>query len=308
MKIAVVGPGSLGSLLAAFLAARTSHEVWLLDRNPARALFLNENGLVLISNEGKKQYAVHSTSDASDMGTADFIFLCVKSHHVSEALDSASPLFTPQSLLISFQNGISHIDTLRKTMQTPWGLGVTSLGASLIKEGTVRLGGMGKTMLGFLTDAGSEENARLRQVRDIMNSAGTETEISPDILAAIWNKLLVNAGINALTAIHRCPNGMLLENHDLHETLVKAVNEAAAVARAKGIAVVSDPVVLVEAVCRSTATNISSMLQDIRRKRRTEIDSINGAITAEAALLGIPAPINRELLQTIKEMENNYTH
>jgi len=84
------------------------------------------------------------------------------------------------------------------------------------------------------------------------------------------------------------------------------VNEAEQVARAKGITVSGDPFMATVEVCRKTAANISSMLQDVRRQRRTEIDAINGAIVREGRALGLESPENLRLVQQIKDMEAGY--
>ena len=139
-----------------------------------------------------------------------------------------------------------------------------------------------------------------------MNDCGMETAIVDNILDYVWSKLLINAGINALTAIHRCPNGKLLESDDTLNIMTAAVKEGEAVARAKGIQVPDDPVVLTIDVCRRTSQNLSSMLQDINNKRRTEIDSINGEIVVAGKKLGIPTPVNEDLVNKLKEIEENY--
>jgi 2-dehydropantoate 2-reductase len=139
-----------------------------------------------------------------------------------------------------------------------------------------------------------------------MTAAGLETEAVTDILDHIWGKLLINVGINALTAIQNCPNGHLLKSAELKKCLAGAVREAAEVAKAKGVCLTEDPVAATLEVCKATGKNISSMLQDVRNKRLTEIDAINGAVIAEARLLEIPTPINEELIRQVHVIEKGY--
>ena len=117
----------------------------------------------------------------------------------------------------------------------------------------------------------------------------------------LWTKLAVNAAINPLTAIHDLPNGELLRNRDLMHTALAAGTETLKVAASKGIAVEHESFdTMLRDVCTRTAHNISSMLQDIRAGRRTEIDYINGAVSREGRARGVPTPTNDELVAQIE--------
>jgi 2-dehydropantoate 2-reductase len=171
----------------------------------------------------------------------------------------------------------------------------------------VRHGGHGLTRLGFVTPRSDQARQQLAAASAAFNAAGLPAEVVPDIRDRLWQKLLVNVGINALTALHDCPNGMLLELPDARERLIAAVQEAAAVAAAEGVALAADPVAMTLQVCRDTAANLSSMLQDVRRRRPTEIAAINGAIVAIGERLGLATPVNRELTAAIKALEQGFT-
>ncbi|MBU0730316.1 MAG: 2-dehydropantoate 2-reductase [Proteobacteria bacterium] len=306
MKIVVIGPGALGCLLASSLAAGTDHAIWLLDHDPKRALLLSRQGIFLERGGTETKKSIPVTHDASTIGIADFVFLCVKSHHTESALVSMSQLLSRESLLLAFQNGINHLDILQQKMSSPWVAGVTSMGATLVDQGRVRFGGTGITSLGFLSPANDQEAAKLAHAAELLNSAGFETVITNDILSKIWNKFLINIGINALTAIHNCPNGRLLETPSIKNQLRAAVKEALHVAKAKGITISENPVSLTETVCRATSQNISSMLQDIRNQRQTEIEAINGALIREARLLGLETPVNEELADEVRNLQMKY--
>jgi 2-dehydropantoate 2-reductase len=112
--------------------------------------------------------------------------------------------------------------------------------------------------------------------------------------------LTVSCGINALTALLRVPNGELLDRPGATELMLRAADECAAVARAKGIPLpFADPAARVREVAAGTRINRSSMLQDMLRGAQTEIDAINGAIVAEGRRLGIPTPVNEVLWQLV---------
>ena len=113
-------------------------------------------------------------------------------------------------------------------------------------------------------------------------------------------------GINALTGITRLQNGELLNHPEIGELLEAAVAEAYSVAKAKGVKLsYEDPVSHTRDICRSTAANRSSMLQDILNHKQTEIDMINGAIVREGAAIGIAAPVNQVLTNLIKFIQKS---
>lgn len=131
--------------------------------------------------------------------------------------------------------------------------------------------------------------------------------MSRDIKSLAWSKLIINVGINALTAITRLPNGKLIEFEGTKRILRDAVTEATRIAKRKRIKLIyDDPLAKVEAVCESTAANISSMLQDVLRKKHTEIDFINGVIVRLGQELGIAVPINKLLVDLVKTIESSY--
>lgn len=313
MKIVIIGPGALGSLFAACLAACKDNDVWLLDHDAARAARIDGH-LLLTTGKQEVASAVSATADAARIGPAELVLHCVKSHDVVAGLEQAASLFTPDTTLISFQNGISHLEALLQIdLPLPPAIGVTSLGATLKKPGHVLFGGQGMTRIGFLQhrdrpSSSSWPTSSLDDAATLFNRAGLATESVGDILHFVWSKLLINVGINALTVIFNCKNGKLLTITEAREKLAQAVEEAATVAHASGITLGKDPVQQTLAVCKATADNVSSMLQDVRQKRPTEIGAINGALLKKAEELGIAAPVNRHLVSRVRAIEAAYLH
>ena len=306
-RVAIVGPGALGCLLASALSRIIPGEIRVLDHDSQRAALLRHSGLTLERGGRREHFSVQATAAPRQIGPVDLVLLCVKSPSLGQTLPSLLPLLTENTLLLAWQNGIGHLPLLREArLPGVVALAVTSLGAHLVGPGQVRFGGEGATSLGFLEEAPEEARLALQGAAELFRLAGLEVRVEPDILAQVWNKLLVNVGINALTAIHNCENGGLLRNGEALGLLRAAVLEAASVAQAKGIGIAPDPVARTIAVCQATAANISSMLQDVRANRQTEIGAINGAVLAEARLLGIPAPVNAQLCAAVKGLEKRY--
>ncbi len=304
-KIVIIGPGALGCLFAARLAALDGPQVWILDRSRERADFLNRRGIKVIENDSPAgNLRLNATAGAKSIGSADLILLCVKSYDVETALVKSLPLCKSDTLLIALQNGILHLPRLISTKNPGYrAAGVTAMGATLVSTGEIKFGGSGTTQIGFLEPQDNHADKLLKNAAYILTSAAIATSIETDIRQNIWAKLMTNIGINALTVIYDCPNGGLLENPGAKQMLAQAVLEAQKVAQALGMNFGHDPVAKTYAVCRATAQNISSMLQDIRHNRPTEIEAINGAVLQEARRLGIAAPVNKELVQRVRAME-----
>ncbi|MDD5680445.1 MAG: 2-dehydropantoate 2-reductase [Candidatus Omnitrophica bacterium] len=304
MKIAIVGPGALGLLLATHLA-RTKNEIWVLDKNADRAKKLSEDGVRIENGNTSSRVKVSAVSDCKDIGTADIIMICVKCYDTEGALKNAKALIGEKTYILSLQNGLGNLQLISEFVDNDKIIGgVTYHGATLVNDVTVRHTGKGETIIG-------QENGKvLGEIRDIaaiLTKAGFSTKITKDINSVIWSKLVINVGINAPSAITRLKNGALVENEYTREIMRRAVSEAVKVAkRKKAKLTYDDPIQKVEAVCRATADNLSSMLQDVIAGELTEIDYINGAIVRQAKSLNIKTPTNEMLVELVKSIEMNY--
>jgi 2-dehydropantoate 2-reductase len=304
MKIIIVGPGAMGSLFAAFLS-KSKEEVWLLDKNKERAARINQRGISVEGISGNWQAQVRVTGKTEEIGSADLIIISVKSYDTKEAIALAKPLINENTKILTLQNGIGNIEIIAEMAGSEKVIGgVTNLGVTLLEEGRVKYAGRGETVIGRLD---GKIPAEMRSIREIFNKVGIETRISRDIKGLLWSKLIINAGINALTAITRLNNGRLLEFEGTRRILREAVTEATKIAKRKRIKLIyDDPLAKVEAVCQATSCNVCSMLQDVLRKKRTEIDFINGVIVRLGQELGIPTPVNSTLVDLVKTIEASY--
>ncbi|MFH1458120.1 MAG: 2-dehydropantoate 2-reductase [Candidatus Omnitrophota bacterium] len=304
MKIVVVGPGAMGCLFAAFLS-KSKEEIWLLDKNKERAGRINQDGISLEGVSGNWHAQVKATSEAKEIGEADLVIICVKSYDTKQAVARSKALLGQNTSVLTLQNGIGNIEIIGEGVGSDKVIGgVTNEGATLLDTGRIRHAGKGETVVGRID---GKIPVQMRFLREIFNKAGLETRISRDIKGLLWSKLIINVGINALTAITRLNNGKLVEFEGTRKILRDAVTEATRIAKRKRIKLIyDDPLAKVEAVCEATAGNVSSMLQDVLRRRRTEIDFINGVVVRQAQELGIPVPVNSILLGLVKTIEESY--
>ncbi|MDP3041797.1 MAG: 2-dehydropantoate 2-reductase [Candidatus Omnitrophota bacterium] len=304
MKIVVVGPGAIGCLFAAYLA-KSKEEIWLLDKNKERAAKINECGISLEGASGSWQVKVKATANPADIGKTDLIIICVKSFHTKLTIEQIKPLLSDETKILTLQNGIGNVEIISElTGEERVIAGITNEGATLIDTGKIRHAGRGETIIGTID---GKTPVQMRAIRELLNKAGFECKMSRDIKSLLWSKLIINVGINALSAITRLPNGKLIEYEGTRRILRDAVTEAARIAKRKRIKLIfDDPLAKVEAVCEGTQGNLSSMLQDVLRKKRTEADFINGVIVRLGQELGIDVPTNKFLLDLVKTIESSY--
>ncbi|MFP4472915.1 MAG: ketopantoate reductase family protein [Candidatus Omnitrophota bacterium] len=304
MRVVVIGPGALGCFFAGRLSKHT--EVWLLDYRPERVeRILSQKGIHCRDGDEQWQAELPVTANTEDVGTADLVIICTKSYHTLEALGHVQSAISDHTRVLSLQNGIRNYEMIANVVGKERTLaGITHHAVTLRDDGRIVHNGQGETVIGMFD---ARDISAHQDICDVFEAAGIETRFSRDIVGLLWGKLVVNAGINALSAVTRLTNGRLLEFDGTADLMRSAVEEAAAVARKKRIALPEkDMVRLTQDVCRESFHNRSSMLQDVLDQQRTEIDDINGAVVHEARQLKIDVPVNAALYGLIKTMEQSY--
>lgn len=304
MKIAVVGPGALGCLLAGLLKAKTKEDVWLIDNSPERAKRINKDG-IRIEGMSSVSAAIDISADPKEVGPCDLVFVCVKSYSTDDACKDIKPLVSEKTFVLTLQNGIGNVQVLNDHFGPERVIaGVTNHGATLIGPGYVRHAGRGDTVIGMYN---GRVLGPVRDAANILTKCGFDARVSKDIDSVIWSKLVINVGINAISGITRLRNGMLIKCDAPREIMRSAVQEAMKIVKRKRIKLIyDDPIQKLEMVCKATAANSSSMLQDVLSSKRTEIDYINGVITRQGRALSIPTPVNEVLINLIKTIESGY--
>lgn len=300
MKIAVIGPGGIGCLFSALLT-EAGHEVCLVDRRPDRATLISREGLIIEKNGHLRTVCLWAHAFPADIGPVELIILCVKAHETAGTMPSVMALSGHRTIVLSLQNGLGNIEAIKRIAESDHLFaGVTTHGATVIGLNYLRHAGAGATVVGSLVN----NQAGAECLAGILTSSGIETQSTPDTLSMLWSKLVINAAICPVSVLSNLPNGQIAKNEKWRSLLCQAAEEGGKIAAAKGIKLMfDDPVKAVLEVCQNTAANISSMLQDIRRGRQTEIEAINGAIIRAAAELGIAAPTNAMLYKNVVELE-----
>jgi 2-dehydropantoate 2-reductase len=302
MNFLIVGPGAMGCLFAASLK-RAGFKVTLLDYHQERAAEINARG-VRVEGIGGEYVAQVPTVVGEGPPDTDLVLVCVKSPKTMEAARGIEPWIPGGAKVMSLQNGLGNLEILAGIFGEDRVMGgVTAEGATLLGPGHVRHAGQGDTEIG---PAGDPRGVVERTV-SAFNRAGFRTKSTDRVTELIWGKLIINVGINALTAITGLKNGLIPEIEGTRLIMEDAVREAVAVAKAKGVRLpYPEPLERVKEVCRLTAANIASMLQDVLGRRMTEIDFINGAIVREGKTLNIPTPVNHTLTALVRAIQESY--
>lgn len=304
MNVAIFGTGAMGSLVGARLSPYAN--VTLIGSWKEQIATLNRKGLRLLTAEGEEQIPLRATDDPSTVGKADVALVLTKSAGTLKAARQANSVLAADGIALTLQNGIGNLDCIAcEVGMEQAALGITSQGAAVLEPGVVRYAGPGPTYLAIRPDIAHQ----IKKVAELFDEAGLDPHVAEDVDGLVWGKLAINAAINALTAILTVPNGALLENWWAREMMGEAATETAAVAAAQGIDLpYDDPVERVEMVARMTATNRSSMWQDIARGAPTEIETINGAVMREGQRLGVATPVNHMLYRMVKAVEAKSQH
>ncbi|MBM4273582.1 MAG: 2-dehydropantoate 2-reductase [Deltaproteobacteria bacterium] len=299
MKTAVVGPGALGCLLAAsFLEA--GEEVVLVDYRPERAALLRKQGIQIQTLDGA-QKVVHVPDDLPpEAGVCQLVIMAVKAHQTRAASRSLPDLMAKDTVVLTLQNGLGNLEEMAGVVgREPLLAGVAFLGVTRRDEGRVVHAGAGAIIIGAPPGSRVTEE-EVQGIVSMFRRAGWDCQAHPDIQTLLWDKLLVNVGINPFTALLRVPNGVLLELPEAWDLAVAAAREAQAVAQAGGVPLRGDPEERLRQVCTATAANRSSMLQDVLAGRPTEIEALNAQVVARGAALGVATPVNYVLTQLLR--------
>ncbi|MFT6123628.1 MAG: 2-dehydropantoate 2-reductase [Oleiphilaceae bacterium] len=283
--IHILGAGSMGCLWAAHLSH--SNTVCFVSRKPAT----NSSKQFILHKPYKRdascyqipsltikeiiQETIHPTTDQDSLSSIDTLLVCTKSYDTLSALTELKPKLTVHTNIILFQNGLgSQYDIINAFPDNPIFAAVSTEGANRKSETEIIHAGVGETKLGLLTT--SKPNL-LDACFQTLATSGLIVHKHPDIWQALWSKLIINCAINPFTALLDLPNGQI-QHHDYFKkhwpTLKKELSQLLSIANYPMKE--ADIEQLVFDVMDKTQDNISSMLQDIRNQKPTEIDHING--------------------------------
>jgi 2-dehydropantoate 2-reductase len=290
MDVVVFGAGSLGSLIGGLLAR--AHDVTLVGREPHVGT-VARSGLRI---EGEIDERARPSAGIDPPASADLAVVTVTASDTGDAAAALSDC--DLGACLSLQNGMGNEATLAERLDCSVLAGTCTYGARLTAPGVVACTGIGKGVLGPREGGRSDLADRVGRA---FAEADVETTVADDMPTRLWEKLAVNAAINATTALARVQNGALVDG-PAASVAERAARETAAVAREHGVDLSGDDAAAAAArVAEGTAANHSSMLQDVEAGQRTEIDAINGFVAEESG--AVEVPINETLAALVRAWE-----
>jgi 2-dehydropantoate 2-reductase len=299
MRILVMGAGGVGGYFGAQLA-RAGHDVAFVARG-AHLAALREHGLTLESELAPLRLPqVTAGSEPAQLGPADIVMFCTKLWDVEDGARRIAPALAPDGIVIPFQNGVeSHLmlaDVLGKERVAG---GVAQISATIKAPGVIeQVGPFARLRIGSFSAA---QDARLRAFADAGVQAKIDVEIVTDIERALWEKFVFLVAISGVTALARQPVGVVRTDPDLRATLLAAIDETVAVARAREVALAAD-------VAEATVKLVdwlppgmrASMAIDLTRGNRLEAPWLAGAVARMSREGGLPAPVNTTIYAALK--------
>jgi len=289
-KIFVLGAGAIGSTYGALLSQR--NDVTLIGRR-AHVDAVNKNGLTLSGNI-KSTFLVKAETAIKEIPSETLILLTTKAYDAAGAVTSIKPLLRKDTVMLVLQNGLGIKDIVGRIVAGKAEVvrGLVTLAAEFLEPGKISFW-QGETFL--------ESTQTSERIARVFNETTLKTVISNEMQDEIWKKMIVNCVLNPLTVILQVRNNEIIID-SLKEIRHKIIQESIAVGNAEGVSFESN---LEECIQRKIAryTNYSSMCQDIMKRKKTEINFLNGKIVELGRKHGIPTPVNDTLVSLIRFLE-----
>ena len=304
VKIVMMGAGAIGSLYGGMLSLAGESEVILVGRKP-HVTAVRANGLRLKGVLGEHTVHLEATDDPRQITKADFVFITTKTYDTLAAAARIEHLVHDGACVVVLQNGLDTEKEVERVLSTTRVLRATTcMGALVTEPGEVIVTGQGLTEIGS-HHPNNKEMVELISV--LLRHAGFHVKTSENIDGVVWTKTIVNCGMNPVGALTGLTNGEIYNNKGLRGLVLRLVKEATKVAEGLGIRLTTeDPIRYTLGTAKATGANVNSMLQDIRAKKRTEIDSITGEVIRLARQMGIETPASESVYALVKALEWEY--
>lgn len=299
--ILIVGPGSIGGVLAARWA-RAGIKVLLLGRSAGSEARLLRHRLSFTGADGRKR-PVRGLSSARAHGPihCEAVFFCVKSQDLAASARAARPWIGPETAVVGLQNGVAHGDLLRRFFG-PRRSVAGSCYFSADKPAPFHFVNSAGNGIALAPTAANREAAST--VRRILGQGGWRVRLEPREERLLWTKLCFNASTNLLGALCAATNGQLAADPALREIMLSVLGEAVAVARRAGKApLYPDMGKLVVRACQNAPAQRNSMFQDLQAGRKTELASIAGPLLRAGKRLDVPTPLLEKLSRLVARLE-----
>ena len=291
-KVFILGAGAVGSSFGAALSR--NHDVTLIG-GKAHVEAVNSKGLS-VSGDIDGTFHLKADTEIRSIPEKTLVILTTKVQDSARAIEGIKNLLRKDTVILILQNGIGNEEMVEHAAGKEVRVlrGVLKVAAEFLEPGVVKFWS-GRTIIG--------QGETAEEIVEMLSKCGLDAKLSENIDRDVWNKLVVNCVVNPLTAILRVTDDAIIVD-SLKKTRIEVVRECIAVAEAEGVVLAAD---LAERIDRTVAgyKNFSSMYQDITKRKKTEIDYLNGKIATLGKKHGILTPVNETLAGLIKFLEGN---
>ena len=328
MKIAVLGAGAMGSIYGGHLSLH--NDVYMIDKKQEIVDKINADGLKLFENDKDVIYRPEAMTDSANLGEVDLVILFVKALFSKAALEENRHIIGEHTYVMTLQNGAGHEDILSEFVpKERIIIGTTEDNGAVLDFGYVRRGGKGKTNIGMIVpdsngmlgkikesfdSCGFETNIgmlvedsqhMLDKVKVCLDSCGFDTHIYDNIQQLIWDKLFTNVSLSALTGVLQVPIGFIAADEYAWSMTVTLIKEALAVAKALGLEFDEQEIIeRVRNTSISSPEGKTSIYADLKAGRRTEVNTISGAVVRAGEKTGVDVPTHRMIVNMVHAMED----
>jgi 2-dehydropantoate 2-reductase len=281
--------------------------VWAYDIWKEHIETIQRDGLLMTRSQKEKYVRLKATCDPEEPGKVGLLILFVKYNHTQKAIQDSIPMIGPETVVLTLQNGIGNVEIIQEFIPDDQiYFGLTTLTSELIEPGHIEESFLGKGET-YFWPLSERVDDRANQICSVLNQADIHTEITPDVQIMIWKKLIVNACYNTLSAIVRLKVGDIINEPEIWSVLNGAVGEIVKVAQKKKVPLEEKEAKrFLKKVGEEAREHFPSMLIDVKNKRKTEIECLNGTIIREGKALGISTPFNKTLYGIVRLLENTY--
>ena len=305
MKIAVVGAGAVGSYFGGLLA-RAHHDVTLIAR-PDHVNAINTKGLFMECQSFQEYVKVNASTDYQPLSQADMVLFCVKSPDTERVMNEIKPFLRKEAIVLSLQNGVDNCDRMVKIFPGFIYPTVVYVATSMLFPGHVKHFGRGELLIGSLGQPLATDQDNFLKITSLFNQSQIPCNIAENIKDQMWIKFLVNCSFNAISAIGDIEYGKMVQVSEINQLIQKITQEFLLIAAQEGVVI--DPEKAVKAnqqIALTMAGQKSSTAQDVAKKRKTEIDYLNGLIVRLGEKHQIPTPANQSVYAMVKMLEAQY--
>lgn len=304
LKIAVFGTGGVGGLFGSRLARAGADVTFIARGEQLKAI--QRNGLRIINDAGPLHVtSIRAIEDPREVGEVDVILLCVKAYDLVSVCSLLKPSLRSDSIVVPLQNGVDASRIVGEILGSKHVVpGCVFVSAFIESPGVIRQVGS-QNVINFGQPSDSRAKAIVKDLQELCLAAGLESEIYKNVDAMLWTKFIRIASIGGITALKRLPIGEVLKDKQHTHELQKAIHEAFLVARSLNIQVEEDlPAKVIDAARKLPFEWKSSMLVDLERGRRLEIESLSGAIVRFGEQTDVSTPIHRSIYGALRPYAN----